>query len=145
MEKGTITQEQADAVIAAIEAARPARGEGPHGGFGPMGHGRGMIGLDAVAKALNISVEELGTALRGGQTIAELAKEKGVELKTVTDAMVAAYTAHEQDEVTAGKETQAQADAEIAAFKDRVGDIVNGTLPGRPDRGQAPDTTTQTG
>ena len=32
VQKGTITQAQADAVIAAIEAARPA--DGPHGGFG---------------------------------------------------------------------------------------------------------------
>ena len=55
-----------------------------------------------------------------------MAKAKGVELSKVTDAMLAAYTKHEQDEVTAGQETQAEADTEIAAFKDRLDDIVNG-------------------
>ena len=46
----------------------------------------------------------------GGQSIADVAKAKGVDLTKVTDALVAAYTKHEQDEVTAGSETQAEAD-----------------------------------
>jgi hypothetical protein len=141
VEDGTITQAQADAVIAAIEAARPAHGPGDH--HGPGGPGRGGFGgLDAVATAIGITSEELRTALEGGQTIAEVAKAQGVDLAKVTDAMVAAYTQHEQDEVAAGQETQARADEEIAAFKDRVDEIVNGTMPPRPDRGQPPQTTT---
>jgi hypothetical protein len=146
VEKGTITQSQADAVIAAIEAARPARGDGPHGGPGRGRFGHGGFGLDAAATAIGITSDELRTALEGGQTIADVAKAKGVELSKVTDAMLAAYTKHEQDEVTAGQETQAEADTEIAAFKDRLDDIVNGKLPPRPDRGgQPPQTTTTTG
>jgi hypothetical protein len=144
VEKGTITQSQADAVIAAIEAARPAPGDFPHGGFGrgPAGPGRGF-GLDAVASALGMTVDELRTALSNGQSIADVAKSKNVDLSKVTDALVAAYTKHEQDEVTAGSETQAQADKEIAAFKDRVDDFVNGTFKGRPGpRAEAPPTTT---
>ena len=119
VQKGTITQAQADAVIAAIEAARPA--DGPHGGFGrgPGGPGKGF-GLDEAAAALGMTVDELRTALTGGQSIADVAKAKGVDLAKVTDALVAAYTKHEQDEVTAGSETQAEADKEIAAFKDKV-------------------------
>jgi hypothetical protein len=146
VENGTLTQSQADAVIAAIEAARPARGDGLHGGPGRAGFGHRGFGLDAAATAIGITTDELRTALEGGQTIADVAKAKGVELSKVTDAMLAAYTEHEQEEVTAGQETQAEADTEIAAFKDRLDDIVNGTLPPRPDRGgQPPQTTTETG
>ena len=144
VEKGTITQAQADAVIAAIEAARPA--DGPHGGFGrgpggPGGPGKGF-GLDEAAAALGMTTDELRTALAGGQSIADVAKAKGVDLTKVTDALVAAYTKHEQDEVTAGSETQAEADKEIAAFKARVDELVNGTFKGRHGEEPAPTTTT---
>jgi hypothetical protein len=141
VQKGTISQAQADAVIAAIEAARPA--DGPHGGFGrgPGGPGKGF-GLDEAAAALGMTADQLRTALAGGQSLADVAKAKGVDLTKVTDALVAAYTKHEQDEVTAGSETQAEADKEIAAFKDKVDEIVNGTFKGRHDQEQAPTTTT---
>jgi len=110
-------------------------------GRGPGGPGKGF-GLDAVASALGMTVDELRTALSNGQSIADVAKSKNVDLSKVTDALVAAYTKHEQDEVTAGTETQAQADKEIAAFKDRVDDFVNGSFRGRPGpRGEAPPTT----
>jgi hypothetical protein len=140
VQKGTITQAQADAVIAAIEAARPA--DGPHGGFGrgPGGPGKGF-GLDEAAAALGMTTDQLRTALAGGQSLADVAKDKGVDLAKVTDALVAAYTKHEQDEVTAGSETQAEADKEIAAFKTKVDEIVNGTIKGRHGEEPAPTTT----
>ena len=141
---GTITQAQADAVTAAIEAARPAPGAGhDHGGPGRGGPGRGF-GLDAAATAIGISADELRTALEGGQTIAQVAASKGVELSKVTDAMLAAATERVQAAVTDGKMTQAEADAEIAEAKGRIDQIVNGTFPGHPDRDQAPPTTEQT-
>jgi hypothetical protein len=141
VQKGTITQAQADAVIAAIEAARPAHG--PHGGFGrgPGGPGKGF-GLDEAAAALGMTTDQLRTALAGGQSLADVAKAKGVDLTKVTDALVTAYTKHEQDEVTAGSETQAEADKEIAAFKTKVDQIVNGTFKGRHGEEPAPTTTT---
>ena len=89
-----------------------------------------------------MTTDELRTALAGGQSIADVAKAKGVDLTKVTDALVAAYTKHEQDEVTAGSETQAQADKEIAAFKARVDELVNGTFKGRHGEEPAPTTTT---
>ena len=143
VQKGTITQAQADAVIAAIEAARPA--DGPHGGFGrgpggPGAPGKGF-GLDEAAAALGMTADQLRTALAGGQSLADVAKSKGVDLAKVTDALVAAYTKHEQDEVTAGSETQAQADKEIAAFKTRVDELVNGTFKDHHPEEQAPTTT----
>jgi hypothetical protein len=140
---GTITQSQADAVIAAIEAAMPAGREGPHGGFdrGPGGPGKGL-GLDSVAALFDMTIQELRAALASGQSLADIAKSKNVDLTKVTDVLVAAYTKHEQAEVASGSETQAEADKEIAAFKDRVDEIVNGTFRRGHEAEEAPTTTT---
>ena len=71
VDDGTITQAQADKVIAALVAARPLGGHegGPMGG--PHGGPRGLIGqgLDVVAKTLGIPEENVTvnvTLLGGG-------------------------------------------------------------------------------
>src|SRR6185295_15246663 len=94
IDNGTITQAQADAVISALEAARPVdgRGHGRHGG----------PGLDAAASALGVSTDELRQSLDGGSTIAEVAQSKGVDVQTVIDAMVADLQAHLDTEVAGG-------------------------------------------
>jgi lambda repressor-like predicted transcriptional regulator len=60
-------------------------GHGPHGG-------RGLEGaeLDAAAKALGMTTDELSTALQSGKTLEQLATEKGVDIQTVQDAIRAA-------------------------------------------------------
>lgn len=136
VEDGTITQAQADAVIAAIDAARPLHR--PHGpGMGRHGHG---LGLEAAATAIGITAEELREALAGGQTIAQVAEANGVELATVKAAMVDAFKAHQDEAVAQGRKTRAQADADLAAFEDRLDTILTTTWPGRPgDRGAPQD------
>jgi hypothetical protein len=68
--------------------------DGPHRAFG--GHmgpfiGAGKDVLDAGAKALNLSVDDLLAKLRDGKTtIADVAKEQNVDVQTVIDAMTAA-------------------------------------------------------
>lgn len=140
---GTLTQSQADTVIAAIEAARPAGGRG-----GPGGRAGPGMGLTAAATALGVTAAELRTAVQGGQTVAQVAASKGVDVQKVIDAMVAEYTAKEQAEVVTGEHTQAEVDAKIAGFPARATEIVNGTRPvggpGRGHRGQSPATTTDT-
>jgi hypothetical protein len=146
VEDGTITQAQADAVIAALAEARrdrgPGYGPGRHGGFGRRG-----IGLDAAAEALGVTEDELRTQLRDGNSIADVAEADGVDIQTVKDAMLEAFRTHEQAHVTSGRLTQDQADANIAAFEDRLDDIVTRTLPDRADAPadddeEAPATTT---
>jgi hypothetical protein len=139
---GTLTQAQADTVTAALVAARPA-GDG-RGGKG--GAGRGM-GLDAAATALGMTAADLRTAVQGGQTIAQVATSKGVDLQKVVDAIVADYKTKEQAEVATGDHTQAEVDAKVADFTTKVTDMVNGKLPvggkdggGRGPRGAAPTT-----
>jgi len=115
---GTITQDQADAIIAAIDAKRStddaAGGQGDHGGHhrGPGGPGFGGFGglgglagplqdgLDAAAGAIGITSDELKTELEAGKTIADVATEKGVDVQTVIDAVVASETANIEDQVT---------------------------------------------
>ena len=60
------------------------------------------VGLDAAADALGMEVDELHEALHNGQTIAEVAADKGVDVNTVIDAMVNAIveeTGRDADEV----------------------------------------------
>ena len=128
---GTLTQAQADKVVAALVAARPQGGQGGpggHHGHGPDGKG-GAKGLDAAAKALNMTAADLRTQLEGGSTIAKVATDKGVAVQTVIDAMVADAKAHLAQEVTDGKLTQAQADTRLTEITARITDVVNN---GRP-------------
>ena len=83
------------------------------GGFG----GRGMCGqagLDAAAKALNMTSQDLSAQLWGGRNLADLADKAGVQLTDVQSAVQAACTQATKDAiqqaVTDGKMTQAQAD-----------------------------------
>ena len=93
----------------------------PKGWFGwGKGFGFGMHGggswqnFDAVAKALGLTPEQLFTELHSGKTRDEIAKEKGVDLQTVYDAMKAsqieAFKAEIEQAVKDGKLTREQAD-----------------------------------
>jgi hypothetical protein len=128
VEKGTINQAQADAVIAALEAAKPAKGPGRHG---PGGKGfRGGPGrLDAAAGAIGITPEELRTALQGGQSLADVAKSKGVDPEKVVSALVAELKAHLDQEVASGEHTRAEADQKLAGATERIRAFVNGERP----------------
>jgi hypothetical protein len=122
--KGTITQAQADEILAALNAARPAHGPGGHG------PGRGGFGrLDAAAKALGMSVDDLRSALDGGKSLATVAKEKGIDVNKVIDALVAEFKAHLDQEVASGIHTRAEADQKLADARSRIEAFVNGTAP----------------
>jgi uncharacterized protein YidB (DUF937 family) len=83
------------------------------GGFGfAVHHERGGPHLDAAAEALGMTADELRAELEDGSTIADVAAEKGVDVNTVIDAIVAAVTEDVREHVT---------------------DLVNGELPEPPD------------
>jgi hypothetical protein len=126
----TITQAQADAVAQALESARPPEGPG-HGGRGP--------GLAVAAKAIGISASDLRTAVQRGDTIADVARAKGVDVTTVIDAIVTEMNSHLADAVSNERLTQAQADEMKANATERATDLVNGTRPaGGPGFGGPP-------
>src|ERR1035437_809543 len=57
------------------------------------GHGRMMkAGMDAAAKALNMSTSDLQTALKGGKSLSDLATSKGVSVDALTADISAALT-----------------------------------------------------
>ena len=68
----------------------PEHGRGPGGG----GRGFGLVELQAAAKALNMTTDELITALQSGKTLEEIVTSAGVEFQTVQDAI---QTAHEEE------------------------------------------------
>jgi multidrug efflux pump subunit AcrA (membrane-fusion protein) len=121
--KGTITQAQADEVLAALNAARPAHGPGGRG------HGPGFAKLDAAAQALGMSIEDLRSALQDGKSLATVAKEKGIDVNKVIDALVAEFKAHLDQEVASGIHSQAEADQKLADARSRIEAFVNGTAP----------------
>ena len=135
IDDGTITQAQADKVIAAIGAARPT---GPMGGGGGphILKGVGGFALDTVAKALGITTDEVRTALQSGQSIADLAVSKGKTAQDVIDAIDTEATTKINAEVTAKHLDQATADKIIANLKTMATDFVNNTRPaGGPGMG----------
>lgn len=123
---GTLTQAQADKVAGTLDTALPQRdhdGRGRGGGW----FGKGMSQTrDAAATALGMSTEELRTAVQGGKTLAEVAKEKNVSVDALVKAMVAAAEKELSTAVTDGRITQAQADAMKGSLTQRITDRVNG-------------------
>ncbi|WP_276354048.1 hypothetical protein [Cohnella caldifontis] len=82
--------------------------------------------LSAAASALGMTVEDLKTALQAGKTLADVAKEKNVEVQTLIDAETAAIQAQIQQQVQDGKLTQDQADKRLARAADLADKFVNG-------------------
>jgi hypothetical protein len=130
VDAGTITQAQADAVVAALKAGMPERGEHGRGG-------KGGAGVEVAAQALGMTADELHTALKGGQTLAQIAESKGVDVQVVVDALVASATNQINEKVASGELTQAEADEKLANVTDRVTERVNNPRPeGGPRGGQ---------
>lgn len=124
VDDGTITAEQADAVAAHLAEGMPGRG-GDGGGMGGRGHGgRGFDGT-VVADALGITVDELATAVRSGQSIADVAAAEGVDVQVVIDALVTEAEARIAQGVTDGRFTQEEADAKLADLTARITERVN--------------------
>jgi lambda repressor-like predicted transcriptional regulator len=80
------------ATVVAVHAQSPTP---PTPGGGPIGRGPGLGGprqlgqaeLDAAAKVLGISADELSSQLQSGKTLDEIATAQGVDPKTVMDAI----------------------------------------------------------
>jgi|GEM_PF-216910 len=144
---GEHTQAEADAKLAEfttrvtdmVNNVRPAGGPEGHGHGGP---GKGGPKLEAAAKVLGITAEELKTEL-ATKSLADIAKAKGIDIAKVTDALVAEFKSHLDEEVASGEHTQAEADAKLAEFTTRVADMVNNVRPaggpeGRGQEGRGP-------
>jgi hypothetical protein len=84
-----------------------------------------------VAKALGMSTADLKTALAKGQSIADVAKAKNVDVQKVVDALTQDANSRVDAAVKAGKITQARADAMKQDLASRISAFVDRTFPGR--------------
>ena len=128
---GTLTQAQSDKVASTLADQLPK------GGFGGR-HGGGIGHVEtAAAKALGISEADLRTEQQAGKSIADVAKDKGVDLATVTTAVTDAAKTQIAQNVTDGKITQAQADTLTANLDAKITEEINevhdGNRGGRDD------------
>jgi hypothetical protein len=106
-------------------------GHGMMHGHGMMGggFGHGMMSADSepmmlsVAEALGLEPEAFYTALRDGQTLAEIAEAQGIELETVYDAALTHAEEHLAQLVEAETITQAQADEHLTWMRENIAEM----------------------
>lgn len=116
---GTLTQDQADAVLEATqgeaEAGRAERRE--------RREARRAEVLAVVAEAIGTTPDEVKAGLRDGTSIAAQAEAAGVDRQAVDDALTAAITAHLDQAVADGtitEERAAKATERLDAIVDRI-------------------------
>ena len=124
VQQGTLTQAQADALKARIQAGDLEVLLGDHGGLDSDRGAKSVAGVqqalfDAAAKALNITTDEFRTQLRNGQTLAQLAQTHTTTEQAVVNAALAAAKIKLNQLVTAGTITQAQADTTYTQLQQR--------------------------
>jgi hypothetical protein len=138
---GKLTQEQADAIKQRRQQSGRVLGHGPGGpggpgfghgpggpGFGPGGPGlRGGIlgaGLDAAAQELGLTRAQLLGQLRGGKSLADVAKAKGKTASDVEAAIKAAVTKQLDADVAAKRLTDAQRDHVVSELDEHLDELV---------------------
>ena len=109
---------------------------GGAGFAGPRGFAhRGFRDLDAAAAFLGVDEDALRLRLRDGDTLAEVAKDKGKSVDGLVSAIVAGTAKRLDEAVAAGRITKAQRDEIVAGLKERTTAIVNGDFPALKGRG----------
>jgi len=140
--KGTITQAQADAVLAAFVAAKPAD---LGNGIGPKGNPADQAARDAdraavealISSTVGLDAATIKTRLAAGETLAAIA---GAKKDALITALVAQETKEIDARVTAGTLTAAQATTIKADLTNRITTMVN-SAPGKgfgPKGGKGP-------
>ena len=104
----------------------------------PGGHRGVKASVAVAANAIGIGEAELVTALRSGQSIAQVAESRNVDVQKVIDAIVADARTRLDAKVRDGDLTQARADEKLENLEQRVTDSVNRTGGLRHGRGPRP-------
>ena len=136
---GRLTQQQADRIKQRIRdggvplggpmggpggPGGPGFGHGPMGGRGPFG-----VGIDAAAGYLGLTRSALDRQLRGGKTLAQVARAQGKSLSGLESALVDATRSALDRAVTNGRLTSAQRDDILRGLQQHLADLVNGAGP----------------
>ena len=105
-------------LVSTITYAQGPRGGGPGGMMGWGGPQNSLIAV--AANTLGMPQADLVSALQGGKTIADVAKDKGVALDKIVEAFVAPRQDMMKTAVASGRFTQAQADNMITFMKAHI-------------------------
>jgi hypothetical protein len=127
VEAGRLTEEQGAELKARIQS-----GQVPLVGLGGPAlrhHRGGPHHLDAAASYLGMTEANLRTALEGGKTLAQVARDRGKSVDGLVTALVNDERAALQAAVRAGRLTDAQRDAIVSGLEARITRIVNGQGP----------------
>jgi len=122
VDDGTITQAQLDAVVETLVEARPERGPRGHGGPGRFAGGADL------AEILGLEQSELREAVTGGQSLADVAAEQGVDTQELVDALVDAAEERVSGALENGRIDQEKADEILSGAEQRAEDLVNGDI-----------------
>jgi polyhydroxyalkanoate synthesis regulator phasin len=139
---GRLTQEQADELSADLEervtelvngdlAPFPIVGPpgfvGAPGLLGPPGAGLFLDGpIEIAAETIGIEADELLSAIRDGDTIADVARAHDVAVWEVVQAIVSSMQERLDQAVEDGRITQEEADRAAADLESKATDLVNG-------------------
>ena len=121
--EGWLTEKQAAELQSRLDQAPagPGLGVGMDMGFGKLDKGPGGfagVSLQSVAaEKLGMELTALQTELQNGKTIADVAKEKGVDTQTIIDAYLTQVKAKLDEKVASGDITQEQADTQLEQAK----------------------------
>ena len=134
--EGVLTEAQAEELRSRLDEAPAGLGLGK--AFGKIGKGMGGVAgvslRSVAAEKLGMELTDLNTELQNGKTIAELAKEKGVDTQTIIDAYLAQVKEKLDAKVASGDITQEQADAQLEQAKTSATERVDNTWES-PDHG----------
>lgn len=156
---GRLTQTQADQLKQKVaqgvtNGKLPGFGPGFRGGGFGGGFGRkGMMNLGPAefAKALGITQQDLMTELQAGKSIADIAKEKNVDINQVKQTVLGDFKTQIDNAVKNNQLTQAQADQMVQNYSQKLDQIViqpglRGPFQNRPNRNKAtPNPTNSSG
>lgn len=138
--EGWLTEEQAELLQWRMDRAPSVRMPGLDRGMRDFGRSliRGGDNLLSIAAdELGMSLTDLLTALEDGQSIAEVAEDKGIDTQVIVDAYLGQIQENLDEAVAEGHMTQTQADYRLQQAEERVTDLLDKTgLGGLRDGGR---------
>jgi hypothetical protein len=107
-------------------------GSGMSPGLDPgVMYGRGMVQPQVIAEALGMALDDYVTARRAGKSVQAMAEERGIDLEAVVAAGMTYFRAALEDQLAAGRITQAQADWMLAEHEAMLRQYFTATPPTR--------------
>lgn len=133
VEDGRLTKEQGERMKGRIDAhALPLFGLGPRR-FGGPGHREHHLffhaKLEMAAEYLGMSEAQLRAALGNRRTLAQVARDRDKSVDGLIDALVERAEAKLEEDVEAGRLTEAEKTEMLSGVRERITDVVNGRLP----------------